>query len=110
MKYSSKGNKMVRNGAVPRGPPVPKVEIYTTPFCPFCFHAKRLLEEKGITFTEIGVMMAPGKRSEMAERAGGSRTVPQIFVDGEYLGDCEEVYRLEDDGALDAVLGVADET
>jgi glutaredoxin 3 len=82
------------------------VEIYTTPFCGFCAYAKRLLDHKGVAYTEINVMMAPGKRREMTERAGAARTVPQVFVDGAHVGDCEEIYRLDDAGDLDAVLGL----
>ncbi len=85
---------------------MPEIEIYTTPFCPFCFHAKKLLEDKGVAFNEIDVMMSPDKRQEMTARAGGGYTVPQVFVDGEHLGDCNEMYRLDGEGALDAKLGL----
>jgi len=84
---------------------VSKIEIYTTPFCPFCARAKKLLKSKGVAFEEIDVMMSPGKRREMTERAG-SHTVPQIFADGEYVGDCTGIYELDAEGRLDAKLGV----
>ena len=83
-----------------------EIEIYTTMFCPFCHWAKQLLDKKGVAYTEIDVMMKPGVRKEMTERAGGSRKVPQIFVDGEHIGDCEEIQVLEADGLLDAKLGI----
>ena len=83
-----------------------EIEIYTTPFCPFCLWAKQLLDKKGVPYTEIDVMMRPGKRREMIERAGGNRKVPQIFVDGRHIGDCEEIQVLEADGTLDARLGI----
>ena len=83
-----------------------KIEIYTTPFCPFCRWAKQILDKKGVPYTEINVMLRPGIRREMTERAGGSRTVPQIFVDGAHLGDCEEMQALEAAGGLDARLGL----
>ena len=83
-----------------------EIEIYTTPFCPFCHWAKKLLDSKGVPYNEIDVMMKPGARQEMTERAGGNRKVPQIFVDSEYLGDCDELQALEADGALDARLGI----
>ena len=83
-----------------------KIEIYTTPFCPYCHRAKRLLTEKGIQFEEIDVMMAPGKRREMAERAGGASTVPQVFADGVHVGDCEGIHALDARGELDARLGI----
>ncbi len=83
-----------------------EIEIYTTPFCGFCRAAKKLLEKKGVGFTEIDVMMASGKRREMTERAGGSRSVPQIFVDGEHLGDCMDIMEMDAAGELDVRLGL----
>ncbi len=82
-----------------------KIEIYTTPFCPYCHAAKRLLSDKGVAFDEIDVMMSPGKRRDMAERAG-SRTVPQVFADGAHIGDCDGIHRLDARGELDAMLGI----
>lgn len=82
------------------------VQIYTTPFCPFCYRAKKLLGDKGVEFEEIDVMMSPAKRKEMAERAG-ARSVPQIFVNGKHLSDCDGLYELEEDGELDERLGLA---
>src|SRR5260370_32901962 len=63
-----------------------EVEIYTTMFCPFCSRARALLERKGVDFTEIDIMEEPGRRDEMIRRAGGRRTVPQIFINGEHIG------------------------
>ena len=84
-----------------------EIEIYTTMFCPFCHRAKRLLKEKGVPFREIDVTFNPGRRGEMRERAGGRTSVPQIFVDGRHLGDCEELHAFEREGRLDALLGRA---
>ena len=83
---------------------MPQVEIYTTPFCGYCFVAKRLLKKKGVAFEEIDLARAPARRTEMIARAGGARTVPQIFIDGEHLGGCMELYALERAGRLDALL------
>ncbi|MBC8339057.1 MAG: glutaredoxin 3 [Rhodospirillales bacterium] len=83
-----------------------EIEIYTSPFCGFCNAAKRLLDKKGVAYTEIDVMMNSAKREEMTKRSGGSRTVPQIFVDGEHLGDCEEIMEMDADDELDARLGL----
>ena len=80
------------------------VEIYTSPFCGFCFAAKRLLKQKGISFTEIDVARDPSKRQEMMQRANGRHTVPQIFVDGAYVADCNHLYSLERSGKLDPIL------
>lgn len=88
---------------------MPEIEIYTTPWCPYCLAAKKLLDEKGAAYTEIDVMMVPGKRQEMVERAGGRRTVPQIFVDGAHLGDSDEMMAMEAEGVLDARLGLTGE-
>jgi len=85
---------------------VAKIEIFTTPFCPFCHRAKALLKKKGVEFSEIDVMMKPDLRREMAERAGGERTVPQIFVDGEHIGDCDRIHRMEAEGTLDTALKI----
>jgi glutaredoxin 3 len=81
-----------------------KIEIYTTPFCPFCVRAKALLKRKGIDFEEIDVTMVPGAREEMLERSGGRRTVPQIFIDGDGIGGSDELHVLESQGDLDRKL------
>lgn len=81
------------------------IEVYTTPFCPFCHRAKSLLESKGVGFTEIDVMMEPAKRSEMRERAGGRNTVPQVFIDGRHIGGCDDLTALDRAGGLDPLLG-----
>jgi len=85
---------------------VAEIEIYTSPFCGFCNAAKRLLDKKGVAYREIDVMMNSGKREEMTKRSGGSRTVPQIFVDNEHLGDCEAIMEMDADDELDARLGL----
>lgn len=81
-----------------------KVEIYTSPFCGYCFRAKRLLDSKGVSFEEFDVMMDQAKREEMVERAAGRSTVPQIFIDGRHIGGCDELHALDKAGKLDALL------
>ncbi|TNE34691.1 MAG: glutaredoxin 3 [Alphaproteobacteria bacterium] len=83
-----------------------KVEIYTTMFCPFCARAKKLLKEKGIAYTEIDVTVDGAQRDEMTRRAKGAYTVPQIFVDGEHVGDCDYVHMLDGQGKLNHILGI----
>lgn len=83
---------------------MPKVEVYSSAFCPFCYRAKKLLNAKGVAFEEIDVMMNPSRKAEMVERAGGRTSVPQIFVDDQYLGDCDGIHALEARGELDARL------
>lgn len=81
-----------------------KVEIYTSPFCGFCHRAKQLLSQKGISFQEIDVFSTPGARDEMMSRSHGRHTVPQIFIDNEGIGGCDDLFDLERHGKLDAML------
>ena len=82
----------------------PVVEIYTKAFCSFCWRAKNLLEAKGADYVEISVDMGGKERALMIERANGRTTVPQIFIRGEHVGGCSELYRLDDEGRLDQLL------
>ena len=66
--------------------------------------AKRLLAQKGTDFNEVGVDFDAGARAEMRERAGGRNTVPQIFIDGQHIGGCDELMALDRDGGLDPLL------
>jgi glutaredoxin 3 len=80
------------------------VEIYTTPTCPYCVAAKRLLTKKGVPFTDIDVSRDPALRAAMTQRAQGRRTVPQIFIDGTPIGGCDDLHALDHDGKLDPML------
>lgn len=82
-----------------------RVVVYSQPFCGYCSAAKRLLKSKGAAFTEIDVMAEPGRRAEMMERSGGSRTVPQIFIDGRHVGGYDDLSALDKSGELDRLLG-----
>lgn len=84
-----------------------KVEIYTTMMCGFCARAKNLLKKKGVEFEEIDVTFSSSLREQMSDRADGRYTVPQIFINGEGIGGCDELYALERDGSLDAKLSTA---
>lgn len=79
------------------------IEIYTTGYCGFCVRAKRLLEERGLEYTEIRVDSEPARRAEMMERSG-RRTVPQVFIGGKSIGGCDELYHLDHTGALQEML------
>lgn len=81
-----------------------KVIIYTTPYCGYCVQAKRLLSRKGVTFEEVDVARDPEQRRTMIQSSGGRMTVPQIFVNGSHIGDCDEIYALEKAGKLDRLL------
>lgn len=85
-----------------------EVEIYTTPMCPYCWRAKRLLERKGVRFNEIDLWETPERRAEMIERARGRRTVPQIFIDGLGIGGSDDLHELEARGELDRLLAGTD--
>ena len=85
----------------------PEVVIYTTTFCPFCAHAKSLMARKGVSYEEINLDEQPQRRSEMISRAAGRSTVPQIFIDGILLGNCEELYALEASGKLGQILAAS---
>lgn len=80
------------------------VEIYSSPLCGFCHAAKRLLKQKGVRYSEINVLTNPRRKPEMIRRANGSRTVPQIFIGGQHVGGCDELYALERAGRLDSIL------
>ncbi|MFP3384190.1 MULTISPECIES: glutaredoxin 3 [Tritonibacter] len=80
------------------------VEIYTSPLCGFCHAAKRLLNQKGVSFSEIDVLADPDRKAEMIQRANGGRTVPQIFVGETHVGGCDELYTLDRAGKLDPLL------
>jgi glutaredoxin 3 len=80
------------------------VEIYTTQTCPYCIAAKQLLRKKGVRYTEIDVGSDSALRDAMTLRAGGSRTVPQIFIDGTHVGGCDDLYALDHAGGLDPLL------
>jgi glutaredoxin 3 len=86
---------------------MPKIEIYTQPFCGYCYRAKKLLDDKGVDYEEIDVMMHPSRRAEMVERAGGATSTPQIFVDGKGLGGSDDIAALNRKGELDALLGLS---
>jgi glutaredoxin 3 len=81
-----------------------QVEIYTTPLCPYCWRAKRLLQRKNVVFIEIDLWHEPARRAEMVQRAGGRRAVPQLFIDGQGIGGSDELAALEAKGDLDALL------
>ena len=81
-----------------------KVEIYTTPTCPYCKAAKALLTRKGVGYQETDVSRDPQIRVAMTQRAGGRRTVPQIFIDGQHVGGSDDLHALEDEGKLDGFL------
>lgn len=83
----------------------PDITIYTTAFCPYCVRAKMLLDKKGVSYNEIAVDQQPDKRIEMEMKSGGN-SVPQIFIGAKHIGGCDDMYELEMDQELDALLGL----
>jgi glutaredoxin 3 len=81
-----------------------RVEIYTRLFCGYCTRAKQLLAQKGVDFEEHDLTMGGPGRDEMIRRAGGSTTVPQIFIDGKHVGGSDDLYALDAAGRLDPML------
>jgi len=81
-----------------------KVEIYSSPWCGYCARAKGLLSRKGVDYIDYDVTADTSKRDEMVQRAPGSTTVPQIFINGTHVGGCDELHALERAGRLDPML------
>lgn len=81
-----------------------KITIYTKMMCPFCWGAKSLLKNKGKSFEEIDIGRNPHQRSVMIDRSSGGHTVPQIFIDDQHVGGCDDLYALDRAGKLDALL------
>lgn len=81
-----------------------EVEIYTTRICPYCVRAKSLLNKKNQDFKEIDVTTDAELRAELVQKSGGQRTVPQIFINGKHIGGSDDLYALDREGKLDALL------
>ncbi|MGY8871417.1 MAG: glutaredoxin 3 [Pseudomonadales bacterium] len=79
------------------------ITVYSSDWCPFCTNAKRLLDHKGVKYTEIKVDNQPNKRAEMVELSGRT-SVPQIFIGKTHVGGCDELYALERQGQLDTLI------
>ena len=85
-------------------PTLKSVTIYTRQFCGFCTAAKRLLSEKGVSFTEHDATFDPTLKKEMIAKSQGGATFPQIFIAKEHIGGCDDLFALEKSGALNAML------
>ena len=85
---------------------MPRVRIYTTTYCGYCWRAKLLLKRRGIPYEDIDVTGDPEKRAWLVG-ATGRRTVPQIFIDGASIGGCDELHALDRSGELGRILGRA---
>ncbi|WP_210493565.1 glutaredoxin 3 [Microvirga antarctica] len=83
---------------------MPPITIYTKDWCPYCAAAKKLLGEKGASFTEVDIGAKPEERATMIEKAGGRTSVPQIFIGERHVGGCDDLYALDAKGELEALL------
>lgn len=77
--------------------------MYTKPGCPYCLRAGMLLKSKGVDYREIVASNDPEKRAEMMKRSGRN-TFPQIFIDGQHVGGCDDLVALDNRGGLDPLL------
>lgn len=80
------------------------IEIYSTAVCPYCTAAKNLLKSKGLEWHELRVDADPAARAAMLERAPGARTVPQIFINGTWVGGFDELAAADRSGRLNELL------
>ncbi len=83
---------------------MPKVEIYTQPWCPYCSRAVSLFEKKGVAIEEIEAPGGSPERAAATMRSGGRTSVPQIFIDGRHIGGCDDLMALDRSNKLDALL------
>lgn len=83
-----------------------KIEVFTKFFCPYCTRAKTLLDRKGVEYQEIDLTTDRAGFDAMVARAGGARTVPQIFIDGKHVGGSDDLAALDARGGLDPMLGL----
>ena len=81
-----------------------RVEIYLKSTCGFCYRAVKLLEAKGVDYQAYELSWGSPLREEMIQRAGGRTTVPQIFINGEHIGGCDDLHRLDREGKLEQLL------
>jgi glutaredoxin 3 len=85
---------------------MPDVEIYTQPWCPYCTRALKLLDAKGVTYREIDAPSGTPARAESLLRSGRT-SVPQIFIDGQHIGGCDDLMAMDRAGKLDPLLKAA---
>lgn len=81
-----------------------EIIVYTTNYCPYCIKVKQLLTKKNVEFIEIDLTNDDVGRMTLVEKSGGRKTVPQVFVNGQHIGGCDDLYSLEAKGELDSLL------
>ena len=80
------------------------IELFTTDYCPYCKKAKALFDKKGVKYKEIDLTRDEAGRLKLVERSGGRKTVPQIFINNQHIGGCDDLYALDQKGGLDPLL------
>lgn len=83
---------------------MPVVEIYTQPWCPYCARAIKLFTNRGVPFTEVAAPPGTPERAAAVQRSGGRTSVPQIFIGGQPIGGCDDLFALDRSGKLDVLL------
>jgi glutaredoxin 3 len=86
---------------------MPKIEVFSTAVCPYCVAAKNLLKSKGLEWTEVRIDLDATQRDAMLARSGGRRTVPQIFVNDQYVGGFDDLVAADRSGKLSQLLELA---
>lgn len=81
-----------------------KVEVYYWTTCPYCKRARALLESKGVDYVHHDITGDDAARQKMIERTGGPKSVPQIFINDQHIGGCDDLHALDDKGELDPLL------
>ena len=82
------------------------IQIYTKPGCPYCVWATQLLDRKGFAYQEYDVGDDPVKRADLVKMSNGKQTVPQIFIKGQHVGGCDDLFALDGVDQLDKLLGI----
>ncbi len=80
------------------------IEIYTRPGCGFCHRAKRLLDGKELTYQEYNIWEEEGRNEEMLKRSNGERTVPQVFINDNHIGGCDDLFDFDANNGFKALL------
>lgn len=80
------------------------VVVYTTNYCPYCVKVKQLLKSKGVEFQEIDLSNDDTGRVELVNISGGRKTVPQVFINGQHIGGCDDLFALDAKKELDLLL------
>ena len=82
---------------------MPKIEVYSKGYCPFCKMTKSTLRDLGLKFQEIDITNNPKRQQEMNKRSK-RRTVPQIFINNQHVGGNDDLQIALSNGKLKKLL------